>query len=323
MTLPKLRHRAPLAAIKLARRVLANTPAQRLALVGWAYRKTVAAALGGQERTVDFRGLRLTLPPDDHVFTAGLLGGFYESIELDLFERLAAASIAVVDVGANIGIYTCAGAVRLPPGGRLTAFEPVPANLELLRRNLAQNGCAHRVAVEPSAVGEVPGSTVIHLASGAGNHSLAAAVVGGGRGSLPVPVTTLSEHFGAGSAVDLLKIDVEGFDGFVLRGAARVLRECRPTLLVEFVPEHLRNAGFAPSELLDLIFAEYRHVLVIDEPRRRLWPCTREQLTTYAGRRVNLNLVAAVDPAHLEIIEAHRRPDRTGPVTGARVERGA
>jgi FkbM family methyltransferase len=302
-----LRQKAPIAAIKLARCALANTPAQRLPLVGWAYRKTVWAVWGDQERTVDFRGLRLTAPVGDHVFTAGLIGGFYESIELDLFERLAAASRDVIDVGANIGIYACVGAAHLPPGGRLTAFEPVPANLALLRRNLAQNGRSDRVTVKPCAVGEASGMAVIHLASGSGNHSLAAAVTGGGHGALPVRVTSLSDHLGAGSPVDLLKVDVEGYDGYVLRGAARPLREHRPTLLVEFVPRHLRNAGFPPAEFLDIVFAGYRHVFAIDEPRGRLRCCTRDQLARYAGREVNLNLVAVANPAHVEIIEDYRR----------------
>lgn len=301
--------KAPLAAIKLARSVLANTPAQRLALVAWAYRKTVWAVWGDQERTVDFRGLRLTVPVGDHVFTAGLIGGFYESIELDLFERLTAASRNVIDVGANIGIYACVGAKHLPPGGQLTAFEPVPANLALLKHNLAQNGVARRVTVEPCAVSEVSGATMIHLAPGSGNHSLAAAVTGGDHGALPVRVTSLSEHLSAGSPVDLLKIDVEGYDGYVLRGAARPLHEYRPTLLVEFVPRHLRNAGFPPGEFLDIVFAGYCHVFAIDEPRGRLRRCTRDRLARYANREVNLNLVAAANPAHVEIIENYRRCD--------------
>jgi FkbM family methyltransferase len=316
-----LRQRAPIVAIKLARSALANTPAQRLPLVGWAYRKTVAAVWGDRARTVDFRGLRLTAPVGDHVFTAGLIGGFYESIELDLFERLAAASRDVIDVGANIGIYACVGAAHLPAGGRLTAFEPVPANLALLTRNLAQNALSGRVTVEPRAVGEASGATVIHLASGSGNHSLAAEVTGGGHGALPVRVTSLSDHLSAGSPVDLLKVDVEGYDGYVLRGAARPLHEYRPTLLVEFVPKHLRNAGFPPGELLDIIFAAYRHVFAIDEPRGRLRRCTRDRLARYAGREVNLNLVAAANPTHVEIIENHRqsaRWDRGLPVGWAR-----
>src|SRR5262249_24254679 len=54
------RERAPVAAIRLARRVLANTPAQRLPPVAWAYRRIVRAVWGDQDFTTEFRGLRLS-----------------------------------------------------------------------------------------------------------------------------------------------------------------------------------------------------------------------------------------------------------------------
>ena len=60
------------------------------------------------------------------------MGGFYEKIELDVFERLAAISNTIVDVGANIGLYCCIAAVRAPDhAAMIVAFEPVPENLGL------------------------------------------------------------------------------------------------------------------------------------------------------------------------------------------------
>jgi FkbM family methyltransferase len=289
-------------AIRLARRAFANTPVQRLPLVGWAYRKTVAAFWGEQEFTTDFRGLRLTVPGGDYILTAGLIGGFYESIELDLFERLAEASRTIVDVGANIGIYACVGAAHLPADGHLIAFEPVPANLELLHHNLAENGLSSQVTAEPLALSDKAGDTVIHLAPSSGNHSLAARVAGDSGTSLPVRVTTLDEYVGTDRQIDLLKIDVEGYDGYVLRGASRVLREHRPTLLVEFVPTHLRKAGFSPEEFLDAVFAAYPQVFLIDEPRKRIRRCDRADAAKYGPKDANLNLVGVANPEHLEII---------------------
>lgn len=304
-----LRHRAPMAAIKLARRAFANTPVQKLPMVGWLYRRTVRLVWGDQEFTVGFRGMRLTVPGGDHIFTAGVRGGFYERIELDLFELLAAHSRTIVDVGANIGIYACVGAARLPAEGQLIAFEPVPGNLDVLHRNLAQNGLSERVKVEQLAVGEAPGETVIHLVEASGNHSLAAGVVVNSRGSMSVQVTSLDAYLGAAGApgpVDLLKIDVEGYDGYVLRGAATVLREQQPTLLVEFVPSHLANAGFPGEEFLNTIFAAYPHVFLIDEPRQRLVRCERAELDGYGDKSMNLNLVAVHNPEHLRIIQGYR-----------------
>lgn len=305
----RLRQRAPLAVIRFARRALANTPVHSLPMVSWLYRKTVRLAWGGADVAADFRGLRLTVPSGDHILAAGVAGGYYESIELDLLQRLAGISRTIVDVGANIGIHTCVGAAALPADGRLIAFEPVPNNLAALRHNIDQNNLADRVRVEELAVGETPGEMRINLAELSVNHSLVAGVVGNSRESLPVKVTSIDTYaFGCTPplAVDVLKIDVEGYDGYALRGAAKVLTEQQPALLVEFVPSDLATAGFAPAEFLELVYDCYPHVYVIDEPRRRLSHCTAEDLRRYGERSVNLNLLAVRRPEHVDTIETYR-----------------
>jgi FkbM family methyltransferase len=304
----RLRQRAPMAVIKLARRALANTPVHRLPVVSWLYRKTVRMAWGSGEITAQFRGLRLTVPGGEHVLASGLIGGYYESIELDLLERLARASRTIVDVGANIGIHACVGASHLPAGGRLIAFEPVPDNLVALRRNIAQNEFPAEIQVEELAVGEAADEMVIHLAPASINHSLASGVVAHSRATVPVRVTSLDDYV-AGlnppATVDVLKIDVEGYDGYALRGAATLLKEHRPTLLIEFVPSDLVKAGFTPAEFVDLVFVAYPHVYVIDEPRRELRPCNQEDLARYGAKSLNLNLLAVVRPEHREIVESY------------------
>lgn len=304
-----LGRRTSLAMIKAARRAFANTPVQRVPAVGWLYRRTVALAFGAGETTTDFRGLRLTVPGGDHIFTAGLAGGYYEAIELDLLSLLAEDSGLILDVGANIGIHACVAAARLPEHGRLIGFEPVPTNLAYLRSNLTRNGLADRVRVEPLAVGDEVGEMTIHLVAASGNHSLARNVIGASTGTLPVRVTTIDAYLaeaGQPMPVDVLKVDVEGYDGHVLRGAAGLLHTQRPTLFVEYVPNHLTNAGFSTGEFLDLVYGAHEHVYVVDEPRRRVDRCERSQLRRYAGKAVNLNLVAASRPQHVEAIERYR-----------------
>jgi FkbM family methyltransferase len=305
----RLRQRASLAVIRLARRVLANTPVHSLPVVSWAYRKTVRMTWGGADVEAQFRGLRLTVPSGDHILAAGVAGGYYESIELDLLERLAATGTTILDVGANIGIHSCVGAAALPEGGQLIAFEPVPGNLAALRRNIDQNDLADRIRVEELAIGETDGEMRINLAELSVNHSLVAEVVGNSRASLPVRVTSLDKYVATHTpttTIDVLKIDVEGYDGYALRGANTVLTKHQPALLVEFVPSDLAKAGFAPTEFLDLVFDCYQQVYVIDEPRRRLSACTVADLRRYGERSVNLNLLAARRPEHVAIIESYR-----------------
>ena len=70
------------------------------------------------------------VPASDVTITPGLLDGYYERIELDIFERLAERSHRVVDVGGHIGIYACLGGLRLPQGGSLITFEPAAESVE-------------------------------------------------------------------------------------------------------------------------------------------------------------------------------------------------
>jgi hypothetical protein len=95
-----------------------------------------------------------------------------------------------VDVGAYIGLYAVAAAGRVVPGGRVVAFEPDPRNARSLREHIALNG----------------------------------ACVGYGEGETAVPCVTLDQHF-AGQRVDVLKVDVEGFEQEVLQGGQDLLRD--------------------------------------------------------------------------------------------------
>ncbi|MBT8227495.1 MAG: FkbM family methyltransferase [Dactylosporangium sp.] len=306
-----LLQRTSLSFIKWARRACADSRVQKLAVVKWLYRMTVNISIGGgKEVTTDFRGLRLAVPGGDYVFIAGLTAGFYESIELDLAERLARQSRTIIDVGANIGIYSCVLASHMPDEGRLISFEPVPDNMTYLRRNLAGNALSDRVVLEQLAVGEAPGESMIHLVDRSGNHSLAPDVAVNSSCALPVLITSLDTYLRDSDcrrSVDLLKIDVEGYDGYVLRGATTLLLEQRPTLLVEFEPNHLTNAGFSPTEFLDMIFTAYSDVYVIDDPRGLLVRCNRNDIVGQHANAANLNLVATWRSDHVETIERYRQ----------------
>jgi FkbM family methyltransferase len=133
----------------------------------------------------------------------------------------------VFDVGANVGFFTLLASRLVGPTGTVAAFEPFPAALHYLRRHLELNG-VENVTVVDSAISDTPGTA----------HFRAHAVMTMGRiaegGELSVDVVRLDDLCADGRVPmpDLIKIDVEGEELRVLRGATTLIRYRRPTILL-------------------------------------------------------------------------------------------
>ena len=288
--------------IKSARGLAANTAIQKLPITTYLYKRVFRFGYRDPVVTTTFRRLSFSLPTTDVTIVPGLIGGFYEKLELDIFERLCTESRSIVDVGGNIGLYACIAAKQAPPATRIVTFEPAPENIHYLRRNLATNGYGSRVEVVEKAVGNATGTLKLFKAKdNIGTHSASHRNAGSST-SFDIEMTSLDEFLGD-ELPDLIKIDVEGYDGFVLDGASRVISRCRPTLFVEFVPSHLQNCGYAPGRFIDLVFENYEHVFMVDEPRSRLDRCVRFDLEQLGDSQVNVNLVAVGREDHLRIVE--------------------
>ena len=256
---------------------------------------------GSEDLDLQFRGLRILAPANDVTLVPGIAGGFYEKLELDIFTTVAVESSSVADVGGNIGLFACLAASQ-KPDGRVVSFEPVPSNLTYLRQNIDTNGLADRVEVVEQAVSDKIGTAPIYIADSIGTHSLSSANAASER-RVDVSVTTLDDWFGQ-QTIDLLKIDVEGFDGYVIRGAQRTLARDKPTLFVEFTPHALAAAGFDPAEMLTTVFELYDEVFIIDEPRHTIDRANETELLSFIGRSGNWNLVAVANSAHRALIQS-------------------
>jgi len=175
--------------------------------------------------------------------------GTTEPAVQDALEGLLHAGDIFYDIGANVGFFTVLAARLVGPGGRVVAFEPLPANVAALRRNLALNGFANAVVVEAAA--GVAGGTADLVpeeeptwARLAGMERGSDAPPDPSAGAVRVRVVSVDETVEAGAAPPptLVKIDVEGAELDVVSGMARTLRTHRPTLLVEM---HGKNREFA------------------------------------------------------------------------------
>jgi FkbM family methyltransferase len=183
------------------------------------------------------RQARLRIGPTDyHAATVSDLGTMQSSIT-DVYRDLVAPGIldphstpVVVDVGANIGQF--AHAIKLAcPGSRLICLEPDPATWRVLRRNTE---AADLITTLCAAAGAAPGRLPLHRHELSVMSSLCPPR--GREGYRPndtvdVAVTTLDDALADVPAIDLVKIDVEGAEADVLRGAAETLRRTRYLLL--------------------------------------------------------------------------------------------
>lgn len=171
-----------------------------------------------------------------------------------MFRHLPLRDDAVVlDIGANLGWYSMLLA-RRSPRLRIHAFEPEPRNLTLLRQNLQQNGITN-VTVHAVAVADRAGTMQLfpYPEKNMGRHSL---VPQAGCAPIDVQTVVIDEFLESQriqpEAVDFVKIDVEGYELPVLRGASRLLA-ARPVVLAEFAPKYMRRAGTDPRAFLDLM----------------------------------------------------------------------
>lgn len=180
------------------------------------------------------RGLRL----DPGAGNPDLATGAYEPPVQEALAAQLRPGDVVLDVGANVGFISLLAARLVGPAGRVVAFEPVPANAGLARRNAARNGFGH-VEVVQAAVGDRDGRCRLVLARHAGGAALAGAPTPPDAcGELEVALVTLDGWLAARAGslpgpVRLLKVDVEGAEEAVLRGAAALLRGQRPRVLLE------------------------------------------------------------------------------------------
>jgi FkbM family methyltransferase len=209
-------------------------------------------------------GPRLFLDLSDHVIGLSILRGQYEPDEIRFVRGLLKPGDVAVDVGAHIGFFTIQMAAAVGPAGAVFAFEPFDQNADLLERSVAENGFDDRIVFRRAAVGEHGGTATLTFPVETLNTGGAYLLRSGtdplaGNRTRDVPLVALDEA-GLRRPVRLIKMDVEGAEPQVVRGAARTLREDRPIILSELHPTQLERASgtTAARFLSDMAALGYR-----------------------------------------------------------------
>ena len=145
----------------------------------------------------------------------------------------------IVDVGAAIGLYTVVLGRHVGESGRVIAFEPLPDNARLLRRNIELNGLRN-VAVYPFGLSDEDGRASFYVPTGTVGPTAWARVGATDRRFDKAGDFTVKrlDTILVTERLDFMKIDVEGHEARVLAGARRCLERFRPLILCEIHPSN-------------------------------------------------------------------------------------
>ncbi|MCK9598407.1 MAG: FkbM family methyltransferase [Candidatus Omnitrophota bacterium] len=180
-------------------------------------------------------------------------GGVYERFETAYVRRVLKPRSVFVDVGAHIGYYSALAVDVMDWTGKAYAFEPCPANFDLLKQNIGIYGDS--VVIHDWAIGDKQGNRDLYLSEvNSGDHRLSPVA---DRAAVSVFMTTLDAALADVERIDFLKIDVQGSECRVLSGAREIIGRS-PALrgIIEYSPVHLCQGGEKLKTFFDL-FEQY------------------------------------------------------------------
>jgi FkbM family methyltransferase len=226
------------------------------------------AALTGMLEPADgvatVQGMPLVVPDAERSSVSRRLmaTGVTEPRFTDVAGRLVGKGAHVLDVGANIGYFTCIMARNAGRGGRVVAFEPVERPRAYLAHNVRANGF-DTVTVDAHALADWTGEGQVTLPK----YRLEPRVPEAASAAFETPVARLDDLAGelGLDRVDVIKMDIEGSEARALEGMRGILERRRPTLAIEVHPSFLSHYGDSVAGLRAL-FGELGYGMVAIEP---------------------------------------------------------
>jgi len=216
-------------------------------LTNWTIRKLLP-------KQVEIHGATVVLNPTDPVVSGALHFGVYEKAETRFFQSACRDGMTFLDVGANLGYYTALAARAVGPNGRVLAVEPDPDSFGYLEQTIAANAVGN-VQAFPVAASDAPATLPLYISTdNRGDNRLYAS--GEDRPQVEVAARPLDALLRENKidTVDLIKIDVQGYEPKVIAGLRETITSSpNLALLTEFWPQGIDEAGEDANEFLQTL----------------------------------------------------------------------
>ena len=242
-------------------------------------------------------GVTFDLDLSQGIEIAMYLGNMFERSTGNAIRKLVQSSWLVLDIGANIGAHTLPMARLVGPAGRVVSFEPTEYAYQKLRSNLDLNpNIASRVTTYQCFLAardeaDVPSSIYSSWPLSV-NDGLHAKHLGQAMPTNKARARSLDGVLAemGNPAVQLVKLDIDGFETEVLRGATKMLQDSRPIFVMELSPYQLEECNSSIEELHDC-FAPYGYKFYHERSGRELPPSAKE-IRQMIGDGASINAIA-------------------------------
>ncbi len=206
---------------------------------------------------------------DKSVFNNILNNSDYENHMVDFYGELLKEDSVCIDAGANIGILSMY--MSLFTKGKIYAFEPAPDTFSTLVKNIEVN----KLNVIPfrEALGKSSGKSILlYNNKSNGGASFEYESKDSEDVKIDIDVITLDEFADRErlTQLNLLKMDVEGFEEYVIEGGKNTIKKFNPDIVTEFCPPIIRQKGLDPEKYFEDLCYLYKYIYFIDRPNMRL-----------------------------------------------------
>ena len=197
----------------------------------------------------EVEGFRFWFNTSDREMGVAMALGSYEPATVNLVRRLVRPGMRCIDLGAQTGFFTCLISQCIGETGRIHAFEPMPANYEMLTRNVRENRIEARVVGYPLAGSNKPATIEVSMLSNM-------MVLGDVEGTQKVSIQSVRIDDVVQEPIDFIKMDIEGHEPSALAGMAGIINAHRPIIVTEANEYWLRTcSGSSGNAYLDSLIS--------------------------------------------------------------------